>query len=200
MLFRHRKPINLRERIRLLVWPRRSFARSFHYMCKRILRISATPHKIALGFSIGIFSACSPFFGLHIILAVFFSWILRGNFTAAIIGTIFSNPLTFFPIIVVDYKVGYLFLSLLKHVDKISLVQIRTMFDGLTFSQIWLIFWETWDLVMMPMILGGMFLGSILGGLFYIGVYSGTVRFQKKRYKKIMKKVNLHQENQKSIS
>ncbi len=188
MLFRHREPIDFVKRIRLWLWPRRSFSRSFCYIRKRILRISATPHKVALGFAIGIFLACSPLFGMHIILAVFFSWILRGNFAAAIIGTIFSNPLTFLLIVMADYKVGYLCLSLFSNVDEISLSQIHTLFDGLTLSNASRLFKGAWESIMRPMFLGGTLLGFIFGGFSYIGVYRAITRFQQKRYQKIIKK------------
>ncbi|WP_332060347.1 DUF2062 domain-containing protein [Bartonella sp. CB74] len=200
MLFRHRESMNFVKRIRLWLWPRRSFSRSFCYMRKRILRISATPHKVALGFAIGIFLACSPLLGVHIILAIVFSWILRGNFAAAIIGTVFSNPVTFLFIVMVDYKIGYLCLSLFSDVNEISLSQIRALFDGLTISNASLLFKDAWNSIMMPMIIGGIFLGFILGSFSYIGVYRAITRFQQKRYQKIMKKRRLWQGNSGNIS
>ncbi|WP_078718755.1 MULTISPECIES: DUF2062 domain-containing protein [unclassified Bartonella] len=187
MFFSHRTLVKFGERVRHRFWPCRLFIHSFYYMRKRILRISATPHRVALGFSIGIFSACSPLLGLHIILAIFFSWVLRGNFAAAIIGTVFSNPLTFLFIVMADYKIGRLFLLFFDNRDEISFSQIRTMLDGLAFSQAWSFFLETWDLIMMPMLIGGMFLGLILGGLSYIGIYRTIIHFQKNRYQKIVK-------------
>ncbi|KEC55442.1 DUF2062 domain-containing protein [Bartonella koehlerae] len=188
MLFRRREPIDFVKRIRLWLWPRRSFSRLFFYIHKRILRISATPHKVALGFAIGIFLACSPLFGMHIVLAIFFSWILRANFAAAIIGTIFSNPLTFLLIVVADYKVGSFCLSLFSNVSEISLSQIHTLFDGLTLSNTSLLFKGAWQTIMRPMILGGTLLGFIFGSLSYIGTYRAITRFQQKRYQKIIKK------------
>ncbi len=188
MLFRRREPIDFVTRIRLWLWPRRSFSRSFCYIHKRILRISATPHEVALGVAVGVFLACSPFFGLHIILAIFFSWLLRANFAAAIIGTIFSNPLTFLLIVMADYKVGYFCLSLFSDVKEISLSQIRALFNSLTLSNLSLLFKGAWDTIMSPMILGGTLLGIVLGGLSYIGVYRATIRFKQKRYQKIIKK------------
>ncbi|MET3589471.1 uncharacterized protein (DUF2062 family) [Bartonella silvatica] len=188
MLFRRREPVGFVKRMRLWLWPRRSFSRSFRYIRKRILRISATPHKVALGFAIGIFLACSPLFGMHIVLAIFLSWLLRANFAAAIIGTIFSNPLTFLLIVMADYKVGYFCLSLFSNVNEISLMQIRALFNGLTLSNISLLFKGTWDSIMRPMILGGTLLGFMFGGLSYIGVYRAIARFQRKRYQRIVKK------------
>ncbi|WP_317993019.1 DUF2062 domain-containing protein [Bartonella gliris] len=199
MLFRRREPIDFVTRIRLWLWPRRSFSRSFCYIRKRILRISATPHKVALGFAIGIFLACSPFFGLHIILALFFSWILRGNFAAAIIGTIFSNPLTFLLIVMADYKVGYLCLSLFSNANEMSFSQIRTLFDGLTLSNVPVLFKSAWDTVMRPMILGATLLGFLFGSLSYIGVYRAIARFQQKRYQKVIKKKRFLQDNSDDI-
>lgn len=188
MLFRQREPTDFIKRIRLWLWPRRSFSRSFGYIRKRILRISATPHKVALGFAIGVFLACSPLFGVHIVLAIFFSWVLRANFAAAIIGTVFSNPFTFLLIVMADYKIGYFFLSLFSGVNEISLSQIRTLFDGLTLSNMSVLFKGAWDSIMRPMILGGILLGVILGSLSYIGIYRAIARFQQKRYQKIVKK------------
>ncbi|MET3560197.1 uncharacterized protein (DUF2062 family) [Bartonella japonica] len=199
MLFRRRESTNFFNRLRFLLWPRRSFSRSFSYIRKRILRISATPHKVALGFAIGIFLACSPLFGMHIVLAVFFSWIFRANFAAAIIGTIFSNPLTFLLIVMADYKVGYFCLSLFSDVNEISLSQIRALFNGLTFTNISLLFKGAWVSIMKPMFLGGSLLGFILGGLSYIGVYRAIVRFQQKRYQKIIKRKKLWQEKSDNI-
>ncbi len=191
MLFRRREPVAFVKRIRLWIWPRRSFSRSFCYIRKRILRISATPHKVALGFAIGIFLACSPLFGMHIILAIFFSWILRGNFAAAIIGTVFSNPFTFLLIVMADYKVGYFFLSLFSNVNEISLSQIRFLFNDLTLSSVSLLFKDAWNSIMRPMILGGILLGFTFGSLSYISVYRAIARFQQKRYQKIIKKKRL---------
>ncbi|WP_455481113.1 DUF2062 domain-containing protein [Bartonella sp. B12(2025)] len=199
MLFCRRELIDFVKRMRFWLYPRRSFFRTFCYIYKRILRISATPHKVALGFSIGIFLACSPLFGMHIILAIFFSWILRGNFAAAIIGTVFSNPLTFLLIVMADYKVGYFCLSLFSNVNEISFSQIRVLFNGLTLSNVPLLFKGTWDLIMRPMILGGALLGFIFGGLSYIGVYRAIARFQQKRYQKIIKKKRSWQRNSSDI-
>ncbi|WP_455475086.1 DUF2062 domain-containing protein [Bartonella sp. B30(2025)] len=197
MLFHRRESVDFVKRIRVLFCPRRSFSRSFRYMYKRVLRISATPHKVALGFAIGIFLACSPLFGVHMILAVLFSWILRGSLAAAILGTVFSNPLTFLFIVMADYKIGYLCLSFFRGADvnEISFSQVRTLFDGLTLSNVSLLFEDAWNSIMMPMVIGGIILGLIFGSLSYVGVYRAIVRFQHKRYQKIMKKRRLAQEN-----
>ena len=52
MLFRRRNRPTRIERLRVAVWPRNSWARSTRYFGKRVLRLTATPHAIALGFGV----------------------------------------------------------------------------------------------------------------------------------------------------
>ena len=94
MLFRRRKPDSLYDRLRTLVWPRRSFSRSWQYISKRVLRLTASPHSIAAGVAAGVFASVTPFLGFHIIMATIICYLIRGNVIAAAIGTMFANPLT----------------------------------------------------------------------------------------------------------
>jgi len=94
MLFRRRKPESLMEKIRLCLWPRRSFGRSARYFGKRLLRIPASPHIIALGFAIGIFFASTPLYGFHILCAIFFAWVFSANMAAAALGTALVLPIS----------------------------------------------------------------------------------------------------------
>ncbi len=94
MLFQRRNPRPEKERLRLLVWPRRSFSRSLRYGGKRILRITASPHAVAAGLAVGVFSAFTPFFGFHLIIAIVLAYVLAGNIAAAALGTTLANPLT----------------------------------------------------------------------------------------------------------
>jgi uncharacterized protein len=97
-------------RLRLIVWPRRSFSRSFAYFGKRIARLRASPQSIALGLAAGVFAACTPLLGFHIMIALAIAWLLSGNLVAAALGTAFCNPLTFPLIIAGDIKLGALIL------------------------------------------------------------------------------------------
>ncbi|WP_334176355.1 DUF2062 domain-containing protein [Pseudoxanthobacter sp.] len=98
MLFRRRHPLTWQQRARVALWPARSWRRSFYYMAKRILRLRATPHAIAVGTAAGVFISCTPLLGLHILLASAITWALGGNVIAAVLATWFGNPITF-PII-----------------------------------------------------------------------------------------------------
>jgi uncharacterized protein len=98
MLFRRRESEGFWTRLRMAMWPRNSWSRSARYFGKRVLRLSGSPHAVAAGVAAGVFSAFTPFVGLHFIISFVFAFVVRGNMLAAGIGTFFGNPLTF-PII-----------------------------------------------------------------------------------------------------
>lgn len=106
MLFRQRLKPHLREKIRVGLWPRRSWLRSMEYFKKRVVRLSATPHIIALGFAAGAFASCTPFVGLHFLLAFGLAFLVGGNLIAAAIGTAVGNPITFPFIWATTFKIG----------------------------------------------------------------------------------------------
>jgi len=112
MLFRRRIPETLQQKIRLCLWPRRSFARSARYFGRRLLRIPASPHIIALGFAIGIFFASTPLYGFHILCALFVAWILSANMAAAALGTVLANPFTIPFLFSAAYETGRLVLPI----------------------------------------------------------------------------------------
>ena len=65
----------------------------------------------ALGFGLGIFSGCFPFFGLQTLMGVFLAKIFKGNRILAAVGTWISNPFTYVPLYYFNYKVGSLLLN-----------------------------------------------------------------------------------------
>ncbi|OGL41775.1 MAG: hypothetical protein A3C43_02640 [Candidatus Schekmanbacteria bacterium RIFCSPHIGHO2_02_FULL_38_11] len=61
---------------------------------EHILKLDDPPHKVALGFAIGIFSGFTPFLGFHLILAVVLAWFFRVRIRVAALGTLVHNPWT----------------------------------------------------------------------------------------------------------
>ncbi len=110
MLFRRRKPADFREKLRLALWPRRSFARSARYFAKRVLRLRATPHAIAAGVAAGVFASFFPV-GLHLVFALAVAWLVAGNLVAAALGTAVGNPLTLPVMWSASYEVGSMILN-----------------------------------------------------------------------------------------
>jgi uncharacterized protein (DUF2062 family) len=106
MLFKRRETESFLARMRVHLWPRRSWSRSSRYVVYRLRRVSATPHAVALGFAAGVFSATTPFLGTHIAMSILIAWIAGGSIIAAVLGTFIGNPLTYPFIWYATYSLG----------------------------------------------------------------------------------------------
>lgn len=82
-------------------------------LLRRILSLNDTPHSVALGATIGVFLACTPTFGIRVLLVVLIALVTRRwfyfNRAAAMLATCLSNPVTTVPVYYFDYWVGTLF-------------------------------------------------------------------------------------------
>jgi uncharacterized protein (DUF2062 family) len=85
------------------------FYRLFHL---RLTRLRDQPESIAKGLSLGVFAGSFPFFGLQTVIGVILATCLRSSKIAAAAGTWISNPLTYVPMYMFNYKVGKLLLGL----------------------------------------------------------------------------------------
>lgn len=77
----------------------------------RLIRLRGNPKVLAKGFSVGVFAGCFPFFGLQSLIGLFLATIIRGSKVAAYAATWISNPLTYVPLYVFNYKIGKLLLG-----------------------------------------------------------------------------------------
>ena len=112
MLFRRRKPAGFKEKLRELVWPRKGFLRPPKYLIMRVLRLTASPHAVAVGVAAGVFVSWTPFIGVHFVMAFVITYLLSGNMVAAALGcAAFGNPLTYPFIWGITWEVGHLLLS-----------------------------------------------------------------------------------------
>ncbi|KAA6206627.1 MAG: DUF2062 domain-containing protein [Candidatus Tokpelaia sp.] len=175
MLFRQKKQPNLWGKIRLYLWPRRSFSRSLRYLGKRLLRIPARPHIVALGLAIGVFFAVTPLYGFHILLAVFCAWICSANIAAAALGTVLANPLTIPFLFGAAYETGRLILPIAHKAAPIPVLWVEL--QKLNFSNL--------SGVLFQISVGSLLLGIILAALAYIGAYTATRHFRRQRQKRI---------------
>jgi len=69
MLFGRRAPAPALDRLRVAMWPRRSWGRSLRYANHRLSRLGASRHAIALGLAIGVFASFQPILGFQMLLA-----------------------------------------------------------------------------------------------------------------------------------
>ena len=94
-MFKRKNPLNIYSKIRIYFWPEKGFLRNFLYFWKRLIRIPDTSYSISMGFSIGIFIAFTPFFGLHFIISGIISWLLKVNIFSSIAGNFFASFISY---------------------------------------------------------------------------------------------------------
>lgn len=111
VIFGRKNKPKFAERIRVLLWPRRSWKRSGVYYIKRVLRLTGSPYAIAAGVAAGVFTSFTPFLGFHFIIAWTIAFLIGGNLLAAAVGTAVGNPLTFPFIWSATYSTGCLILG-----------------------------------------------------------------------------------------
>ena len=104
----------------------------------------------ALGFGVGIFSGCFPFFGLQTLMGVFLAKILKGNSILAAVGTWVSNPFTYLPLYYFNYRVGSFLLNKDQHLVD---------FTHITTSELWSQGWY----LSSRLIIGSIYVGLVTG-------------------------------------
>ncbi|WP_350334525.1 DUF2062 domain-containing protein [Coralliovum pocilloporae] len=178
MLFQRRDKPGWLETIRVWMWPRRTWARSYSYFTKRILRLTGSPHTIAAGVAAGVAASCTPFVGFHFIVSFIFAFFVGGNMLAAALGTSFGNPLSFPFIWATTWKIGNFILGGVPS-------------DGgsgapatLSFDMIWNSF-ESAIPVLKPMLVGSIPFGFSMGLVVYIIVRFAAQAYQRARSEKL---------------
>ena len=175
MLFRRRNRPTHVERLRGAVWPRHSWARSTRYFGKRVLRLTATPHAIAIGFAAGAFASCTPLIGFHFLTAFALAWILRGNMIAAALGTSIGNPLTFPFIWAFTYKIGqWVLYGQAPDADPHA---VHAQFQSSLFAKSL----DSLLPMVKPMFIGAVPMGLVLGTASYFIVYKSVEVYQRRR-------------------
>ncbi len=191
MLFRRREPEPLAERLKVWLWPRRSWSRSIRYIKKRVWRLAGSPHAIALGFAIGVFVSFTPYLGLHFLIAGLLAWLLGGSIIASALGTFFGNPLTFPLIWGSTYKLGSFLLGYSHQAASVDLSEglIHPSYDSVwayiasifsSLDQLWL--------VLKPMTIGALPLGFIVAFILYFPVRTAVAAYQVSRQKRIARR------------
>ena len=119
-----------------------------------------SPSQRSLGFGVGIFSGCFPFFGLQTLIGVFLAKIFNGNSILAAVGTWISNPFTYVPLYYFNYRIG----SLLLNKD-----EVIVDFSHITTNELWSQGWYLSSRLMMGSICMGFLTGTVGGlGLYFL--------------------------------
>lgn len=170
MLFSPRHPPSWQSRLKVALWPRRSFARSFRYIGWRIVRLGGSPHGLALGVAIGVFVATLPIPGIQLLLAGLVAWALRGNVPAALLGTFWANPLSLPFLWLASHWLGSAAVggpaTLNAHELLATLEQMRVTLltpGKQTLATVYGLLWPVWK----PLLVGSVPIASVCAVLFY---------------------------------
>lgn len=94
------------RQLREAVWPSMGWNRTFVYVRHRLVRLKDTTYAIAAGLAVGAAISFTPLPGTHFIQAASFSYLLRGNIIAGLIGTAVGNLWTTGPMWWLSYVIG----------------------------------------------------------------------------------------------
>ncbi|MDC0147673.1 DUF2062 domain-containing protein [Alphaproteobacteria bacterium] len=185
-MFKRRNPLTVIQRLRQFFWPREGWKRATVYLWRRTVRLQGSPHNIALGLAVGGFISANPLLGTHIIWAGIIVYFLGGNFLAAVAGTWVGNPITFPFIWLSTYSTGSWLMGARGSISEMP---------EISFGQIIQTPLELLQPVILPMLIGSVPVGLLLGVATYypsllgVRVYQKrrAIRLEKKRLKMIMK-------------
>jgi uncharacterized protein (DUF2062 family) len=132
-------------------------ALSIRFYIKKLMELKDRPDETAKGLALGVFIGFLPVNGFQVLIAVTIATLTRVSKVAAAIGTHVTNPWTTIPILIIDYYVGCFLIGkkpCFPHVDPSSLHSIISCGKE----------------IIIPMFVGGIFLGAIFSVLSYFGI------------------------------
>jgi uncharacterized protein (DUF2062 family) len=170
----------------------------FRYLEFKILHIDDSPHKISLGVAIGLFMGWSPLLGLHIIIALGLSLILRANKFAALVSVWVSNIFTFFIIYYPSYLFGRFVLNIFAEDKTTSRQQVTdalnkllspsNMLTGFLTKDYWEHFWMLSKTIGPELWIGCTIIGGFVSIFSYFACYklikSHRAKNPHRRYRK----------------
>ena len=128
---------------------------------RSLLALDDSPQRIALAFTVGVFLAFSPFFGLHTLLGLGIAFLFGLNRVAILVGLFVNNPWTLVPIYWVATYVGGFVVGF---PGKISLPEIG--WNQLWNVNFWIGLFSQWR-ILIPTLLGSLILSVIFAALSY---------------------------------
>lgn len=128
---------------------------------RALLSVKDSPHQVAMSFSVGVFIGMSPLLGLHTVLGLLLSYLLRMNKFVTIVGVYVTNPWTIVPIYTFGTWSG---MKLMGIEGILSDINWRTLGFSNVFTELKLLFW--------PFVIGTFFIGAISALVSYIAIFT----------------------------
>lgn len=194
MVFRRRDRRPLGRRLRELFLPKGGWRRAATYVWHRLRRLPDPPHRIARGIFAGVLISFTPLFGFHYAGAALIAWAMRGNILAAILATLFGNPVTLPVIAVTSVELGYWMLGLpgnpeagaiLSAMSHAAMDLWRNALAIFTAAPVqWDGFAAFYHRIFLPYLVGGLAPGVVFGLICYFLSIPVVTTFQKLRSRK----------------
>ncbi|MBI4610622.1 MAG: DUF2062 domain-containing protein [Candidatus Rokubacteria bacterium] len=139
-----------------------------------VLHLDDAPWKIALGLAVGVFISCTPFYGLHTVMAIAAAFLLRLNKASTVTGAWLNLP-WFAPFLYgLSLKVGELILSGGRGLEAIrgrGLLELAALIRPLLsldkFGEGFMASSKLLFLVSVPLLVGTTVVGLLAGALTY---------------------------------
>ncbi|ELS04708.1 hypothetical protein Xen7305DRAFT_00044440 [Xenococcus sp. PCC 7305] len=156
----------------LMYWVKKPF----RLMIVSLKKLRGHPEVVARGIAVGVFAGCFPFFGLQSVMGIVLASLVRGSKIAAIAGTWISNPLTYVPILFLNFKVGQWLLG----IETTSTLQDRDSLES---------FLALGPELVITLLIGCCVVGAITGVIGYFASFYFLRRLRKSK-KNIADRVN----------
>lgn len=175
-MFKRRKKQSTLTKWQQFIWPREGWWRALKYTWQRTIRLDGSAHSIALGLGVGAFVSASPFIGTHLLWAAIIAWLLGGNIIASAVGTWVGNPLSFPFIWVGTFNLGHLLLGTSDQAGDLPDLSLGLFLEA-PFSALLP--------VVLPMAVGGVPIGLLMGVLTYYPGHWAIRIYQLKRRERL---------------
>lgn len=136
-----------------------------------LLGFHGSPRQVARGLAIGILIGLTPPLGLQMVAAVAIATLLHANRAAAVAAVWITNPFTALPIYASTYRVGLLFVPHYRPVSirkRLTAVIVDEDGEWLNLAQQFKELTSLGAEVLVPMSLGGLFVGLLLASVVYL--------------------------------
>jgi uncharacterized protein (DUF2062 family) len=161
------------------------------FIIRRVLHANDSPHRVALGAAIGLFIAWTPAVGLHMLMVLALTTLLRANKLVALAFVWVCNPFTYVPLFYSSYLLGKIVLKP-SHDTELAYVQMSQVLDSLRpssgyvrlfhqefwqnlFHLLWIRVPELW--------VGSLLAGFLIAFLAYMVTYRTILSYRKTRSK-----------------
>ncbi len=176
-MFQRRTPKSIFLKIKNLFWPCMGWVRLVSYYKHKIGRMRGSPDTIAAGFASGVAVSFTPLMGVHILLGLLLSSVVRGSLIASIFGTFVGNPWTFPIIWTAIYKTGIIITG--GSFTEDSIIHFFSLKE----------LWYNFETVFLTMLIGSIPFAIISWFISYYIIKNLVAKYKKRRMKKLQKKI-----------